>query len=216
MADDLTRRQLLEVAAGAVVAAPLLAAVPAVSAAGAEAAGVAPGFFTAAELKLADELTEMIIPTDEHSPGARAAKVAAYIDARLAEAFDNGVRTRWRAGLQAIDAAAKAAHGHAFMQCTPDERLAILTKIAGGRRQSATPVDHFFVELKQTTVNGYYLVGDRHPQGNGAYGQHAAGGVLRHRRIQEDPANPCPTGQSIGQYFRSRDFNRSNRSRITS
>ena len=30
----------------------------------------------------------MIIPADDHSPGARAAKVAAYIDARLAEALD--------------------------------------------------------------------------------------------------------------------------------
>jgi len=157
MADDLTRRQLLEVAAGAIAAAPLLAAVPAaVSAAGAETAGVVPGFFTAAELKLADELTEMIIPTDEHSPGARAAKVAAYIDARLADAFDNGDRTRWRAGLQAIDAAAKAAHDHPFMQCTPDERLAVLTKIAEGERNPQTPVEHFFVELKQRTVNGYY------------------------------------------------------------
>jgi gluconate 2-dehydrogenase gamma chain len=153
MADDLTRRQLLEVAAGAVAAAPLLAAV---STSGAEAAGVTPGFFTGAELKLVDELTEMIIPTDEHSPGARAARVAAYIDARLAEAFDNGDRTRWRAGLQAIDAAAKAAHGHAFMQCTSDERLAILTKIAEGERKPQTPVEHFFVELKQRTVSGYY------------------------------------------------------------
>ena len=157
MADDLTRRQLLEVAAGAVAAAPLVAAASAaVSAAGAEAAGVVPGFFTAAELKLADELTEMIIPTDEHSPGARAAKVAAYIDARLAEAFDNDIRTRWRAGVQAIDAAAKAAHGHAFLQCTPDERLAILTKIAEGEANPQTPVERFFVELKQSTVNGYY------------------------------------------------------------
>jgi gluconate 2-dehydrogenase gamma chain len=153
MADDLTRRQLIEVAAGAVVAAPLLAGV---SAAAAEAVGVAPGFFTAAELKLVDELTEMIIPTDEHSPGARAAKVASYINARLAEAFDKDLRPRWRAGLQAIDAAAKAAHGHAFMRCTPDQRLAILTKIAEGERNPQTPIDRFFVELKQTTVNAYY------------------------------------------------------------
>src|SRR4029079_7394245 len=55
-------------------------------------------FFTPAELKLVDELSEMIIPADDHSPGARAAKVAAYIDARLAEAFDEADRTRWREG----------------------------------------------------------------------------------------------------------------------
>lgn len=156
MADDLTRRELLEVAAAAAVAAPLLTAVSPAAAQTAKAAGVVPTFFTAAELKLADELTEMIIPTDEHSPGARDAKVAAFINRRLAEAFENDIRTRWRAGLQAIDAAAKAAHGHAFMQCTPDERLAILTKIAEGEANPQTPLDRFFVELKQMTVRGYY------------------------------------------------------------
>lgn len=150
MADDtdLTRRQLLGVAAGAVVAAPLLSSVPAAAAAG--------RFFTQAELTLVDELTEMIIPTDEHSPGARAAKVAAYIDFRLSEAFDKAVRTRWRAGLQAIDAAARAAHGRAFMACSEAERLALLTTIAQHEKSPKTPADAFFVELKQTTVRGYY------------------------------------------------------------
>lgn len=32
-------------------------------------------------------LSELIIPTDEHSPGARAAKVAEYIDRRPADSF---------------------------------------------------------------------------------------------------------------------------------
>ena len=47
----------------------------------------------------------MIIPTDEHSPGARAAKVAAYIDFRLAEAWEEKDRTDWRDGLKRVDAA---------------------------------------------------------------------------------------------------------------
>src|SRR5207249_9801174 len=48
-------------------------------------AGVPGKFLTAAEYALLDELTELIIPADDHSPGARAAAVAAYIDGRLAE-----------------------------------------------------------------------------------------------------------------------------------
>jgi hypothetical protein len=136
---DLTRRQLLGVAAGAVVAAPLLAAAPA----------PAPSFLTKAELTLLDELTELIIPTDDHSPGARAAKVAAYIDRRLAEAFDNDVRARWRAGLKAIDAAAQSAHSRPFMACSEDQRIAVLTKLSDDK-------DKFFGELKANTVRGYY------------------------------------------------------------
>ena len=51
----------------------------------------------------------MIIPADAHSPGARAAKVAAYIDTRLAEAWDPKDKTTWREGL-ALDRSAVAGH----------------------------------------------------------------------------------------------------------
>jgi Gluconate 2-dehydrogenase subunit 3 len=47
----------------------------------------APLFFTKDEFALLDTLTEILIPTDEHSPGAHAAGVAAYIDRTVAEAF---------------------------------------------------------------------------------------------------------------------------------
>jgi len=48
-------------------------------------------------------LTELIIPADEHSPGARAAAVAAYIDGRLAESLEPDWQAKWRSGLQAVD-----------------------------------------------------------------------------------------------------------------
>jgi hypothetical protein len=92
--NDLTRRDVLKLGAAAAAAGVLSTSTPL----GAQTAATAT-FFTPAELKLVDELSEMIIPADDHSPGARAAKVAAYIDARLAEAFDEADRTRWREGL---------------------------------------------------------------------------------------------------------------------
>ena len=50
-----------------------------------------------------DELTEIVIPADDHSPGARAAGVAAYIDSRAAEAFEQKDRDKWRNGLKLVD-----------------------------------------------------------------------------------------------------------------
>ena len=52
------------------------------------AAGQTPLFFTKEEFALVDELTELIIPADDHSPGAKAALVASYIDFRLSESFE--------------------------------------------------------------------------------------------------------------------------------
>src|SRR5260370_22369437 len=74
-----SRRELLRLAAGAVAVAPL-------------AAQPAPRFFTPTEFRMVDELSEIIIPADDHSPGARAAQVAAYIHQTLADSFDENPR----------------------------------------------------------------------------------------------------------------------------
>ena len=113
-------------------------------------------FFTRQELALADELAEMIIPADEHAPGARAAKVAAYIDARLAEAFDAADRTTWRDGLKLIEQLSRQVNGKPFLDATAAERLALLERIAANEGKPEKPEEHFFKELKSRVVDAYY------------------------------------------------------------
>ena len=73
---EISRRQLIKIGAAATVAASLG---PHRICRGAAVLRPAK-FFTPEEFALVDELSEMIIPTDAQSPGARAAKVAAFID----------------------------------------------------------------------------------------------------------------------------------------
>jgi hypothetical protein len=113
-------------------------------------------FLTPAEYALLDELSELIIPADEHSPGARAAGVADYIDARLAESLEPDRQARWRAGLQAVDALSRELNGKPLLEATPDQRVAVLTRMAASESDPKTPLDHFFKELKWWTVFGYY------------------------------------------------------------
>ena len=113
-------------------------------------------FLTAAEYALLDELSELIIPADEHSPGARAALVAGYIDARLAESLEPEWQARWRAGLQAVDALSRELNGKPLLEATPDQRVSVLTRMAAGESDPQTPLDRFFKELKWWTVFGYY------------------------------------------------------------
>jgi len=113
-------------------------------------------FLTAAEYALLDELSELIIPADEHSPGARAALVAGYIDARLAESLEPDWQARWRAGLQAVDALSRELNGKPLLEATPDQRVSVLTRMAAGESDPQTPLDRFFKELKWWTVFGYY------------------------------------------------------------
>jgi len=113
-------------------------------------------FLTPAEYALLDELSELIIPTDAHSPGARAAGVAGYIDARLAESLEPDWQARWRAGLQAVEALSRELNGKPMLEATPDQRVSVLTRMAAGEADPKTPLDHFFKELKWWTVFGYY------------------------------------------------------------
>jgi hypothetical protein len=155
MSDDLelTRRQML-VGAGALAATSVLAddAVAALV----QAASGGPKFLTKDEFAMLDELTELIIPADDHSPGAKTAKCAAYIDSRLAEQFDEEPRTMWREGLKAIDTASQTLNGHPFLQSSEAERIAVLTKLAANEQAPKTPEEKFFVELKSRTVHAYY------------------------------------------------------------
>jgi len=115
-----------------------------------------PKFFTPAEFALVDEMSDMIIPTDQQSAGARAAGVAMYIDGRLAEAFEKEQPERWRAGIKAVEALSREMHGKPFMASTPEQRLALVTRIANAESDPKTDADKFFKEIKGGTVGAYY------------------------------------------------------------
>ena len=149
--EDLSRRDLLKLGAAATLTASLgvgesLAQTPAQVPAG-------PVFFTPQEFALVDELSEMIIPTDEHSPGARAAKVAAYLDSRLP---DWEGREQWREGLKLVEQLSQQAHGKPFLQSSPDERTAVLTRMAQNEGKPQKPEEVFFAELTAKVVHAYY------------------------------------------------------------
>jgi hypothetical protein len=146
--DSLTRRELIQISAMAAVA-----AAGSVTAAANEAA---PKFFSKEEFAMLDELTELIIPTDDHSPGARAAGVAAYIDRSLSESIEDERKQQWHEGLKRIDAVSHELHGVSFMQAPPEKRVAVLARISGNEKNPQTPEERFFVELKYSTADAYY------------------------------------------------------------
>jgi Gluconate 2-dehydrogenase subunit 3 len=157
----ISRREMIQATATATAAALALPL------AGCQSQVPSPKFFTPAELALVDELTDMIIPTDAQSRGARAAGVAAFIDGSLAEAFEpeesppspegrGGQGVRWRAGLKAVEDLSREMHGKAFLESTPEQRLALLTRMAAGESNPKTPVEGFFKEIKAATIGAYY------------------------------------------------------------
>jgi hypothetical protein len=115
-----------------------------------------PRVLTREQHALLEELTEILIPADEHSGGARAAGVAAYIDAMLAEEFDGALKGAFLAGLTLVDDLARQRHGRGLLAIAPAEREAIVATLAEGEGDPQTAGARFFVELKRRTVRGYY------------------------------------------------------------
>ena len=143
-----TRREALRLTAGAMMAPPMLQARP--------RAKRPPRFFAPAEFALVDELGELILPADGHSPGARAAKAAECIDQEFAEMLEEETKLKWREGLKLIDRISTEMTGRPFMQASPDQRIALLARISRNEAAPQLPEEKFFGELKSRVAHAYY------------------------------------------------------------
>lgn len=115
-----------------------------------------PLYFTKDEFAALDSLTEMIIPADQHSPGAHEAGVAPFIDKMVAEAFLAKEKDSWRNGLAAVNELSKSTCGVPFLKASKAQRTAVLNKMAQNEDQPKTEPEKFFTQLKQTTAFLYY------------------------------------------------------------
>jgi Gluconate 2-dehydrogenase subunit 3 len=150
VSDERTRREALKTlavsAAATFVAVPSLAepAVPAIT-----------GFFNPRELEVIGLLSERIIPTDESSPGARAAGVVERIDAVVMRASAEG-KTLWRDGLAAVDGLCRERYGRSLGEVGDEEHDALLTTLAQNETKPVTPAERLFTALKSETIEAYY------------------------------------------------------------
>jgi Gluconate 2-dehydrogenase subunit 3 len=116
----------------------------------------APLFFTKDEFALLEALTDLIIPTDDHSPGAHEAGVAAYIDRTTAEAFLSKDKDSWRKGLAAMNDLSESTCQCSFIKATKQQQTDMLRKLAAKEHHPETETEKFFTQLKQTTAFAYY------------------------------------------------------------
>ncbi|MGH9405697.1 MAG: gluconate 2-dehydrogenase subunit 3 family protein [Terriglobia bacterium] len=101
-------------------------------------------FFTEHENKTLDQVMELIIPADHHSPGAHAAQVSLFADLMISSS-GKGVQKQWRDGIRQMqEAAANSSLAEA------------LAAAAAHEGHATNDSERFFAALKDMTVNGYY------------------------------------------------------------
>src|SRR5271156_1053401 len=124
----------------------------------AEATGTksAAHFFTPSQHALVEELSETIIPADSHSGGAKAAKVADFIEETIRESTVDQQKALWREGLRLMESMSQHYNGKPFVAATAEERFLVLKVLSDNEQMTELPEVRLFRELKHLTVRGYY------------------------------------------------------------
>lgn len=158
---DLARRDLLRGIALAAMAGslPLDAAQHVHQAAAADkvATGVyKPKVFTPHEYLTLQKLADLIIPADEHSPGASDAGAPAFID--LLASQNPELQAIYTGGMAWLDRYTEAHYQANFLNAKPEQQTAVLDLISYKKNESAElgPGIQFFNWCRKMVVDAFY------------------------------------------------------------
>ncbi len=120
-----------------------------------------------------EEIAELIIPATD-TPGAKEAKVPEYMMIMLSDCYPAADQQRFFKGLDDLNARAEKEHGNSFLDCKPEQQVALLLEeekransqkdqLNKARAQAATAAERekaidtpFFGMIKEMTLVGYF------------------------------------------------------------
>lgn len=129
--------------------------------------------FSNDDIAFLDEVADTILP-DTTTPGAKAAKVGAFMAVMVTDAYSDSDRTVFRDGMGKLEASCQAMYHVSFMAAAPAQRLAVLVQLdhdqktymdtreatrnaaaASGAEPPDTPA-HYFRMMKELALLGYF------------------------------------------------------------
>ena len=86
------------------------------------------GEFSAADIAFLDEVADTILP-ETTTPGAKAAKVGAFMALMVTDTYAPADQAIFRDGMGKVDEESRKDTGVAFMEATPQQRLALIERL---------------------------------------------------------------------------------------
>jgi hypothetical protein len=116
--------------------------------------------FTPDDMAYLDEIAETIIPAT-NTPGAKAAKVGAFMTVMVSDCYTEDDQKVFKAGMKKLDEASRQKNSKSFMDSSPDQRKALLTDIDKEAKEYAKTAKgddpkHYFRMMKELTLLGYF------------------------------------------------------------
>jgi hypothetical protein len=135
--------------------------------------------FTAGNIALLDEVAETIIPAT-NTPGAKAAKVGEFMKVMVTDCYTQAQQDAFMKGIGTLDEACKKANSKSFMDCTAEQRHALLVSLEkeakdfdkavsekdkpqreefekkGRKYDFVSSPRHYYTMMKQLTLLGFF------------------------------------------------------------
>lgn len=112
-------------------------------------------FFKPDQMAMIATISDLIIPTDDHSPGAVAAEVPEFTDLMVSESPAE-TKNLWTNGLAAMDKLSNEKYQLSFNKVSKEQQIAMLTEISKNEMKPQTLEERFFRAIKNMTIDGYY------------------------------------------------------------
>ena len=84
--------------------------------------------FTESDIAFLDEVAETILPKT-NTPGAKDAKVGAYMAVFVADCYEEKHQKAFREGMKKLNDACEKMHSHGFMKASPEHRKELLVSL---------------------------------------------------------------------------------------
>lgn len=116
--------------------------------------------FSQEDIAYLDEISETIIPATD-TPGAKAAKVGAFMTVMVKDCYEEKDQRTFREGMNKINDASEKKFDKAFMQITPQQRHELLVQIDNDQKEytknkKSDDPNHYFRLMKELTLLGYF------------------------------------------------------------
>lgn len=116
--------------------------------------------FSSLGIELLDEIADTILPTTT-TPGAKAARVGAFIATMVTDTYDPREQRIFRLGLDTFDRECRSELGMGFLAAAPAPRRTLLERLDREqfeytRRRGPGGDPHYFRMIKELTLLGYF------------------------------------------------------------
>lgn len=117
-----------------------------------------PLFFSKKEIGLLNEIGETILPETEDSPGAKALKIAHFMDVYVADCYTEQQQKTVQDGLIAFQKDCEEKERMTFLEMTNKQRYQLLVALADQAKDSEST--HYFTLLKSLVLMSYFTSKD--------------------------------------------------------